>query len=47
MYGILPDFIYRSNCNILSFGDGITIPQKSLFSQASFGDLSLFLVAKE
>ena len=26
MHGILSDFIYGSNSNILSFSDGITIP---------------------
>ena len=31
MHGILFDFIYWLNSNILSFSDGITIPQKSLF----------------
>ena len=30
MYDILSDFIYQLSCNILSFWDGITIPQKSL-----------------
>ena len=47
MYGILSDFIYWLNSNILSFSDGITIPQKSLFLHTFSWDLSLFSVLKE
>ena len=43
MYGILSDFIYWLNCNILCFGDSNTIPQKSLFSQTFLWDLSFLL----
>ena len=35
------------NCNVLSFSDGITIPQKSLFLETFSWDLSLFSVLKE
>ena len=47
MYGILSDFIYWLNSNILSFSYGITIPQKSLFSHTFSWDLSLFSVLEE
>ena len=47
MHAILCDFIYWLNSNILSFSDGIGIPQKSLFLPTFSWDLSLFLVLKE
>ena len=47
MYGILSNFIYWLNSNILSFSDGITMPQKSLFLFTFSWDLSLFSVLKE
>ena len=47
MYGILSDFIYWLNSNILPFSDGITIPKKSLFLHDYSSDLSLFSVLKE
>ena len=47
MYGILSDFMYWFNSNILSFSDGITIQQKSLFLHTFSRDLSLFFVLKE
>ena len=46
MYGILSDFIYWLNCNILSVGDDITIPWKPL-SQDFLWDLSFLSIAKE
>ena len=47
MHGILSDFIYCLNSNIVSFSEGIAIPQKSLFLHALLWDLSLFSVLKE
>ena len=47
MHAILCDFIYWLNSNILSFSDGITIPQKSLFLHTFSWDLSLFSVLME
>ena len=50
MYGNLSDFIYWLKSNILSFSDGITIPQKSVifykFLHTFSWDLSLFSVLK-
>ena len=40
MYGILSDFIYWLNSNILSFSDGIIIPQKYLFLYTFSWDLN-------
>ena len=47
MYGILFDFIYWLNYNILSFSDGIAISEKSLFLRTFSWDLSLCSVLKE
>ena len=47
MYGILPDFIYWLNSNILSFYNGISTPQKSLFLHTFSRDLSLFSFVKK
>ena len=47
MYAILSYFIYRLNSDTLLFSNGITTPQKSLFSYTFSWDLSLFSVLKE
>ena len=47
IYYISLDFIYWLNSNSLSFSDGITNPQKSLFLHTFSWDLSLFSVLKE
>ena len=47
MYGILSEFIYWFISNILSFSDGTTIPDKSLFLHNFSWSLSLFSVVKE
>ena len=51
MYGNLSDFIYWLKSNILSFFDGITIPQNSFifgnFLHNFSWDLSLFSVLKQ
>ena len=47
MYGILSDFIYWLNSDILSTSDKILTPQKSLFLHTFLWDLSLFSVLKE
>ena len=45
MYGTLSDLIYWLNCNILSFWDGITIPQIVFYTFSK--DLSLFSFLNE
>ena len=40
MRGILSDFLYCLSSDILSFSEGITIPQKSLFLHTFSKDLS-------
>ena len=47
MHGILSDFIYSLNSNILFFSDGVAILQKSLSLHTFSWDLSLFSVLKE
>ena len=47
LHGIFSDFIYCLNSYFLSFPQGITIPQKSLFLHAFSWDLSLLSVLKE
>ena len=47
MYGILFELISWLNYNILSFSDGIEIPQISLFLHTFSWYLSLFSVLKE
>ena len=47
MHTILSDFIYWLNSDILSFCNGITIPQKSLFLYTFSWDWSLFSIIKE
>ena len=47
MHGILSDFIYLLNSNILFFSDSVAILQKSLSLHTFSWDLSLFFVLKE
>ena len=47
MYGILSNFIYWVNCYILSFSDGITIPQYSLLLHTFSWDLGLLSVLRK
>ena len=47
MCGILSDFMYCLNCNILSFSNEIAIPEKLLFSHTFSCEMSVFSVLKE
>ena len=47
MHGILSGFVYWLNSNMLSFSDGFTIAQKSLFLHTFSWDLTWFSVLKE
>ena len=47
MYSTVSNFLSWLNSNILSFSDGIKIPQKSLFLHTFSWDLSSSNVLKE
>ena len=47
MYGMVSTFLSWLNSNILSFSDGIKIPQKFLLLHTFSWDLSSFNVLKE